>query len=48
MTLALYLQQRWFASLVGWSAGLHGVIGVIAQMDDASKLLLKATAYEPA
>jgi AcrR family transcriptional regulator len=47
-TLALMLQQIWFASLVGWSAGLHGVNRVVEQMEQASALLLKATGYEPA
>jgi AcrR family transcriptional regulator len=48
LTLALYLQQIWFASLVGWSAGLHGVNRVIEQMTEASALLLRATDYTPA
>jgi AcrR family transcriptional regulator len=37
--LALLLQQIWFASLVGWSAGLVGQGDVIDQMKDAAGLL---------
>lgn len=42
-TVADYLQRIWFASLVGWSAGLHGQNDVIEQMDAAAELLLEAT-----
>ena len=37
--LALLLQQLWFASLVGWSAGLVGQADVIDQMKDAAMLI---------
>jgi hypothetical protein len=37
--LALLLQQLWFASLVGWSAGLVGANDVIEQVKDAAGLL---------
>jgi TetR/AcrR family transcriptional regulator, cholesterol catabolism regulator len=42
-TVAAYLQRIWFASLVGWSAGLHGQNDVIEQMEKACDLLLEAT-----
>ena len=42
-TVAVYLQRIWFASLVGWSAGLHGQNEVIEQVDTACDLLLEAT-----
>jgi AcrR family transcriptional regulator len=37
--LALLLQQLWFASLVGWSAGLVGPNDVISQIKDAAVLI---------
>jgi TetR/AcrR family transcriptional regulator, cholesterol catabolism regulator len=37
--LALLLQQLWFASLVGWSAGLVGPNDVISQIKDAAMLI---------
>jgi TetR/AcrR family transcriptional regulator, cholesterol catabolism regulator len=37
--LALLLQQLWFASLVGWSAGLVGPNDVITQIKDAAALI---------
>jgi AcrR family transcriptional regulator len=37
--LAFLLQQLWFASLVGWSAGLVGQNDVIEQIKDAAGLL---------
>jgi AcrR family transcriptional regulator len=42
-TVAVYLQRIWFASLVGWSAGLQGQNDVLDQMDTACDLLLEAT-----
>ena len=53
--LALLLQQLWFASLVGWSAGLVGQNDVIAQIKDAAVLInrgidtkgCKKVAHEP-
>jgi AcrR family transcriptional regulator len=42
-TVAVYLQRIWFASLVGWSGGLHGQNDVIDQMQTACDLLLDAT-----
>lgn len=37
---ATILQQVWFASLVGWTGGLHDARTVVAQVDDAAELLL--------
>ena len=37
--LAILLQQLWFASLVGWSAGLVGQNDVIEQIKDAAALI---------
>jgi AcrR family transcriptional regulator len=42
VNLAWMLQNIWFASLVGWSAGLHGQGQVIQQMETATSLLMKA------
>ncbi len=41
--VAAYLQRIWFASLVGWSAGLQGQNDVVEQMRIAGDLLLDAT-----
>jgi hypothetical protein len=41
--VAAYLQRIWFASLVGWSAGLQGQNDVVEQMRIAADLLLDAT-----
>ena len=41
-TLALLLQQNWFASLIGWSAGLHSQSDVIEHVRAALRLYLKA------
>ncbi len=40
LTVAVLLQQIWFASLVGWSAKLHGQARVVEQMRDAASRLL--------
>ena len=40
-TLALLLQQNWFASLIGWSAGLHSQTDVIDHVRKALRLYLK-------
>jgi AcrR family transcriptional regulator len=40
-TLALLLQQNWFASLIGWSAGMHSPSEVIEHVRMAARLLLK-------
>jgi TetR/AcrR family transcriptional regulator, cholesterol catabolism regulator len=40
-TLALLLQQCWFASLVGWSAGLHSQADVVEHVSRAATLLIK-------
>jgi AcrR family transcriptional regulator len=45
-TLAVMLQNIWFASLVGWSGGLIGEHDVIQQMEIAADLLLPG--YKPA
>ena len=37
---AAILQQVWFASLVGWTGGLHDAKTVLAHVDDAAALLL--------
>lgn len=37
---ATILQQVWFASLVGWTGGLHDAKTVVGQVDDAAALLL--------
>ena len=37
---AIILQQVWFASLVGWTGGLHDPKTVLSQVDDAAALLL--------
>jgi len=39
--VAIILQQVWFASLVGWTGGLHDPKAVLAQVDDAAALLLE-------
>ncbi len=39
--LAFVLQQVWFASLVGWSEGLHGQAAVIDQVQTAAALMLQ-------
>ncbi len=41
MMLAFYLQQLWFASLVGWSAGLFDQTAIIDQVRTAGALLMK-------
>jgi AcrR family transcriptional regulator len=38
--VAFLLQQLWFASLVGWSGGLHSEAAVVEQMRDAAERLL--------
>ena len=45
-TLALLLQQNWFASLIGWSAGLHGPNDVIDHVRTAARLLLRGLEAE--
>ena len=42
--LALLLQQIWFASLVGWSAGLHGQSRVIEQVRLGTELIIRGQA----
>lgn len=39
--LADVLQQVWFSSLIGWSAGLHGQAGIVEQTRAAGELLLE-------
>jgi hypothetical protein len=41
-TLALLLQQNWFASLIGWSAGLHSQAAILDHVRTAARLYLKA------
>lgn len=45
-TLALLLQQNWFASLIGWSAGLHKEAAVLEHVRTAARLYLKAMDLE--
>jgi len=45
-TLALLLQQNWFASLIGWSAGLHSQGEVIEHVKTAARLYLKGMEAE--
>jgi TetR/AcrR family transcriptional regulator, cholesterol catabolism regulator len=40
-TLALLLQQNWFASLIGWSAGLHSQTAVVDHVRTALRIYLK-------
>jgi hypothetical protein len=39
--VSFLLQQVWFASLVGWSSGLHSRKKVVEQMRIAAELLLR-------
>ena len=41
-TLAMLIQQNWFASLVGWAAGLHSQADVIEHVRLAARLFLRA------
>ena len=43
-TVSFLLQNMWFASLVGWSSGLHSRKAVVDQMRGAAELLLKGMA----
>jgi TetR/AcrR family transcriptional regulator, cholesterol catabolism regulator len=45
--LALLLQQNWFASLIGWSAGLHSQTEVVEHVRLAARLYLKAMESDP-
>jgi AcrR family transcriptional regulator len=45
-TLALLLQQNWFASLIGWSAGLHNQSDILEHVRTAARLYLKAMDLE--
>jgi len=38
--VAYVLQQVWFASLIGWSAGLHGQAAIVEQTSSAAELLI--------
>jgi AcrR family transcriptional regulator len=40
--LAFVLQQVWFASLIGWSGGLHGQSGIVEQTRAAARLVLSS------
>ncbi len=46
--LSLLLQQLWFASLVGWSAGLIDQAAILQQMRLAGELLVKGLGDEKA
>jgi AcrR family transcriptional regulator len=39
--LARTLQMVWFASLVGWSGGVHGQAGIVEQTRTAAELMLR-------
>ena len=43
-TIALLVQQIWFAAMVGWSAGLHGSGKITEQVHTAARLLLAGLA----
>ena len=43
LSVAVLLQQVWFASLVGWSAKLHGQGRVVDQVQDAARRLLRSS-----
>jgi len=45
-TLSFLLQQLWFASLVGWSAGLLDQNGIMEQMRVAGQLLVRGLEAE--
>jgi hypothetical protein len=45
--MATSLQQFWFASLVGWSAGIVGVSGVVDQMRWVTEVLDRGIDEEP-
>ncbi len=45
-TLALLLQQIWFASLIGWSAGLHSQPAVLEHVRTAARLFLRSLDLE--
>jgi len=47
-TLALLLQQIWFAALVGWSAGMHGQGRVVDQVKTGIYLLVRGQEQEAA
>ncbi|MEM6786947.1 MAG: TetR/AcrR family transcriptional regulator [Myxococcota bacterium] len=40
INVAIYLQNLWFAGLVGWSAKLHGQQRIVDQVSDAARLIL--------
>lgn len=42
--LSEYLQQIWFASLVGWSGGLHGPAEILRMVREAAELLMAGMA----
>lgn len=46
LTVAMLLQNLWFAALVGWSAKLHGQARVVEQMRVAAELLLRGADLE--
>ncbi len=45
-TLALLLQQNWFASLIGWSAGLHSQAAILDHVRTALGLYLKGLDWD--
>jgi AcrR family transcriptional regulator len=47
ITVAMLLQNLWFAALVGWSARLHGPSEVIEQMQMAATLLMRGMRSPP-
>ncbi len=47
LTVAMLLQNLWFAALVGWSAKLHGQSRVVEQMRTAAELLMRGAGLGP-
>jgi len=45
-TLALYLQQMWFANLVGWAAGMFDANEITAQMKRVAIVLMRGMEAE--
>jgi len=45
-TIALLLQQNWFASLIGWSAGLHSQTAIIDHVRTALRIYLKGMDWD--
>lgn len=46
LNVAMFLQNLWFAGLVGWSAKLHGQQRVVDQVTEAATLILAGLEYQ--